>query len=423
MKKYHYVYAIIKKSTQQYYIGSRSSKLPPIEDIGKKYMSSSKDKDFITEQKNNPHNFEYKIIGTYDTREIANQVEINLHKFYDVAKNKKFINRANLTNTKFAEIGQVTVVDKNGESFRVDVDDPRYISGEFKHNHSGHIPVRDSNGNTYKVHINDPRLKTGELNHVNIGKVTVVFPDGTTGQVSNEDPNYINGTYKHVAHGHISVKDKDGNYLSVSKDDPRLSSGELVAACIGMIRITNGKENKSIYPEEFEEYELLGYWKGMIKNIKETQIWMNDGIRRYKVNISEIEEKEKLGWKKGHKSKESKPCFGKITVNDGIKNIIVDINDVDYYLNTGYERGRVKTNKGNRNKGRIAVHKGDDRLKILPSELDNYLSLGYKRGMPTKGKVKRILLWINNGIIEIQVDNHNLEYYMNRGFNTGRLNT
>lgn len=43
MKKYHYVYRITNKVENKHYYGSRSSNVPPIEDIGKKYFSSSSD--------------------------------------------------------------------------------------------------------------------------------------------------------------------------------------------------------------------------------------------------------------------------------------------------------------------------------------------------------------------------------------------
>jgi hypothetical protein len=51
--EYHYVYLIIDKLKWKYYIGSRTSKVIPIKDIGIKYFSSSKNKEFIINQKNN----------------------------------------------------------------------------------------------------------------------------------------------------------------------------------------------------------------------------------------------------------------------------------------------------------------------------------------------------------------------------------
>jgi hypothetical protein len=49
----HYVYLIEHIYTGKYYIGSRSTNLAPEDDIGKKYFSSSRDKEFKKDQKLN----------------------------------------------------------------------------------------------------------------------------------------------------------------------------------------------------------------------------------------------------------------------------------------------------------------------------------------------------------------------------------
>lgn len=97
--KSHYVYRITNKVENKHYYGCRTSKVPPIEDIGVKYFSSSKDKDFIAEQKVSPEKFKYKVISTFKTRKEALNMEIKLHEKFDVAKNDKFYNKAKQTSS------------------------------------------------------------------------------------------------------------------------------------------------------------------------------------------------------------------------------------------------------------------------------------------------------------------------------------
>jgi len=89
-----------------YYYGDRSCNCHPSEDIGIKYFSTSTLKLFIQDQKNNPQDYKYKIIKVFETcREDAKQLEVDLHKKFDVKKHDKFINRANQTASGFDRTG------------------------------------------------------------------------------------------------------------------------------------------------------------------------------------------------------------------------------------------------------------------------------------------------------------------------------
>ncbi len=88
----HYTYEIRNVCIWKKYLGVRSCLGDPTEDIGVKYFSSSSDKEFIKDQKKNPQDYEYSIIGLFDTRKEAEQHEIEMHLFYDVANNKNFYN-------------------------------------------------------------------------------------------------------------------------------------------------------------------------------------------------------------------------------------------------------------------------------------------------------------------------------------------
>ncbi len=268
---YHYTYIIIHYSAK-YYIGMRSCKCQPEYDLGYKYFSSSTDKNFKNDQIKNPSHYKYVILKTFKNREDAIDLEIRLHKLMNVGKDLNSYNKFIQNNKKFSAIGTVSVKDCNGNNFCVSVDDPRYISGELVHNHTGMVPVIDKHGNTFKVDSNDKRFLTGELNHVNVGMVTVKDKDGNTMQVEKNDPRYISGELKHIATGMIVVKDKDGNIKQVEKGDPRYMSGELVGIHNGKIRMTNGRKNISVNPEDVDKFINDGYELGMKKNLKENAI-------------------------------------------------------------------------------------------------------------------------------------------------------
>ena len=59
---YHYVYRITNLMTNRHYYGKRSSNIHPKLDIGVRYFSSSKDKQFKQDQLDNPDHYKYKIV-------------------------------------------------------------------------------------------------------------------------------------------------------------------------------------------------------------------------------------------------------------------------------------------------------------------------------------------------------------------------
>lgn len=106
-KLYHYTYIITNVVENKYYIGCRSSKVPPEKDLGTKYFSSSKDKEFVKDQKLNPQNYKYKIIATFDSKLLAINLEIKLHNIHNVGVNPSFYNRAKQTTLGWDTTGVV----------------------------------------------------------------------------------------------------------------------------------------------------------------------------------------------------------------------------------------------------------------------------------------------------------------------------
>ena len=102
---YYYTYRITNTQENKHYYGTRGCNIPPIQDLGIKYFSSSYDKQFKQLQKTNPTIFKYKVIRVYTTREQAIALEVRLHTHFDVARNPHFYNQAKQTSNKFDRSG------------------------------------------------------------------------------------------------------------------------------------------------------------------------------------------------------------------------------------------------------------------------------------------------------------------------------
>ncbi len=105
MTKYHYVYRITNKKENKHYYGIRSSKVEPKLDLGFKYFSSSKDKAFISDQRENKDDYKYKVIKIFSSREEAIKLEIKLHNKFNVGISESFYNRAKQTSNKWDTTG------------------------------------------------------------------------------------------------------------------------------------------------------------------------------------------------------------------------------------------------------------------------------------------------------------------------------
>ncbi len=105
---YHCVYRITHILDWRIYIGKHSGKIPPKEDIGNPggYFSSSKDIDFMADQKKNPQDYKYDIIKTFKTSLSAINYEIYLHNKYNVGINPRFYNLAKQTSSGFDTTGR-----------------------------------------------------------------------------------------------------------------------------------------------------------------------------------------------------------------------------------------------------------------------------------------------------------------------------
>lgn len=104
--KYHYTYRISNIKEGMHYYGVRSCDRLPKEDIGVKYLSTSLNKAFIQDQKDNPQDYKYKVIKIFSSRVEAVEHEIFLHAKFNVKLHDSFYNDANQTSTGFDTTGK-----------------------------------------------------------------------------------------------------------------------------------------------------------------------------------------------------------------------------------------------------------------------------------------------------------------------------
>lgn len=292
-EKYHYTYQITEISTNMKYIGVRSSEVDPILDIGVKYFSSSTNEIFRKNQKENPSNYMYEVISIFDSREDANNHEIELHKEYDVSKSELFYNKTNANSSGFCASGFCAVKDKDDNIYFVQVNDPRYLSGELVPVSKGKCVVTDKNGNNFFVSVDDPRIKSGELvspskgkcivkdkngnkirvdmheyrnsneyTHINVGFAIVIDENGKKSRVPVDDPRYISGELKSLASKKFRGKlVSTGKNITVNLDDPRIKSGEIVGITKGLIPVKDKDNNYTMCAKDDPRYisgELVG---------------------------------------------------------------------------------------------------------------------------------------------------------------------
>lgn len=156
----------------------------------------------------------------------------------------------------------------------------------------------------------------------------------------------------------------------------------------GKIRIANGVENKSIYPDELEKYESNGYSKGVLKSNNRKgssgRKYLNKNGTIISVsNDEELNEKLLDGYSLG---RGKGPLSDKVKVNNGIETFIIDINLLEDYLSNGYSKGSLKTSK---NKGKRSMTNGITNILVSSNEIDHYTNLGYHLGITRKSKKRR----------------------------------
>lgn len=270
---YHYVYRITNLVEKKHYYGKRSSKIEPKLDLGKKYFGSPSGKTnkwIISDQKNNPQNYKYKIIRLCNTSHEAQKLESILHYKFNVDVNQKFYNevKSSYTNSLgFDPIGKAYVIDKDNKKYYVNRDDERIKLGELFYPNKGTVIVKDNNGLKFRIKLTDSRYISGELVQQNKGipgninqklaasksssnTIPIVDMNGNKFRISITDPGY-GIIYRHVATKDVLYKLLDGTTRWDTKDSILRNESSILYE-------NKGKDTKFIYHTPRGSYDSAG---------------------------------------------------------------------------------------------------------------------------------------------------------------------
>lgn len=221
MKKF-VIYEIRNKVNNFIYVGVHKC-----ENINDNYMGSGSAIKRAIKQFGK-ENFEKKILYVFDNKEEA------LLKEYEIV-NHEFLKRFDVYNLtlgggkvgKIYSEGFVNVKDKNGNNFKVRINDPRYLSGELVGVNKGKVVVKNSDGEYFRVDVDDQKYLKKELLPLSKGKFLARDKNGNSFLIDKNDPRYLTEELVPYTTGKLVAKDKIGNCFLIDKDDPRYLSGEL----------------------------------------------------------------------------------------------------------------------------------------------------------------------------------------------------
>jgi hypothetical protein len=215
---YHYVYRITNIIENKHYYGKRSSIIEPKLDLGKKYFSSSRDKEFMKDQKENPQNYKYKIIKLFNTSIEAIAYESKLHYRFDVGVNESFYNRAKQKVVGFDSTGvkftyeQKMAISGHKSHKAIPIDIYNYYTGEMiaenviptiwcKENGYAHSSLNA----TIKSDTSKPHCSTNNSEKHNLCHVKGIYAVRHGDEPKNFSKNHIEDT-KYGCKGHKSHK-------------------------------------------------------------------------------------------------------------------------------------------------------------------------------------------------------------------------
>jgi len=321
-RKYHYLYKITYQKTGEFYIGIHST-----DNLNDGYMGSgSKIRNYY--KKYGKQNFTKEYIRFFDNRDDASIFE---HKIV----NEELLNDPLCLNIALGG----------------DIEDEYGIT-------KGQVTVRDIEGNCFNVQIDDPRYISGELTQINKGMVTVRGKDGKCLRISVNDSRYINGEYEIISKGNKSIRGKtiiykDDEYKIIDKNDLQqyLDDGwEVRSKCRGRVSPTKGLVH------------LMKGEESIMVNRKDLQQYLDDGWEN-KRNI--------------------RPLVGLICISKNNHNIYISSDELQQYLDDGWIRCGTS-----RNKGRIYIHKGAIIKGVDKNTIQQYLDDGWKIGRKDKDKLE-----------------------------------
>ena len=255
------------------YIGGRSCKCDPMFDLGVKYFSSSQDKEFMKDQKDNPESYGYQILEEFEKRKEATGLEIELHKHHEVGKNELFYNRSKQTS-----IGWDTTGTKASKETRKLLSSMR--KGEknimFGKTHSEEVRKKISKGKKGKKLSEEHKIKIGKAGKGRVlsietkkkmseAKKGIIFSEESRRKMSESQKGKKLSKETKKKMSEARKGEKNGFFGKAHSEESRKKMSDCNK---GKIRINNGIENKTIDPKDMERFVKLGYSRGVVRKKK-----------------------------------------------------------------------------------------------------------------------------------------------------------
>lgn len=230
---------------------------------------------------------------------------------------------------------------------------------------------------------------------------------------------------------------------------------DLVGVTRGYIGITNGVINKNIPMHRLQQFQMLGYYTGRFgrnSNYGKIQI-ENTGKTKF-IDPQEYEQYQPLGWvrKRSHNNgkiaihKDQETLYinsqdfqlynsmgyqlshyrkitnkNKVKLNDTKVQIIVDPSRVQKYLSDGWVLGGLPRPNMIATKNKVRICKGNENKFVSKQQLSHYLQSGWSMGtnfdIYNKGKIA-----INDGTHIYYVEEYKLEEMIKKGYKKGIIN-
>lgn len=344
---YHYLYKTTNRINGKYYIGIHST-----DDLDDGYLGSGT---YLKRaiKRYGRSNFSKQILSFYLNRRALSKAERGIVTETIVTDPQSYnlvLGGDSVIDSGGFSTGMVTVKNKDGQTFLVRKDDPKYISGEYKFIRTGIGVYRDANGNIINTSKHDPRVLNGEL--VGTTKGFIVVQEKNTGKFVSIKKELFDKS-KHI----IRFTNMDGRkyYRWLKKDDQIISvhvsevqryidNGWLPGNHHkGLVCITKDGQNMRIRASDVQRYIDNGWLCGTNQaynssgaKYKGTTYVHKDGICK-RIEWNDIIDYLNDGWKCGMKQQAHHQYM-----NNGKINKVIQAHEFEQYVRNGWRFGKIQ---------------------------------------------------------------------------------
>lgn len=353
---YHYFYKITNNINGHFYYGAHSTN-----NLNDNYFGSGiKLKDAI--KKYGKENFTKEILKYFNTREELSEYEFNI-------VNEELIKSKECYNICPGGLGSfnknlIIVKDLDTNDFKfISKDEFDLNKDKYESYNKGKVIVKDNENNIYRVDKNDPKYLSGELKHISTDTIVCKI-NGINKRVSKEE--YENNHYDFMFKNMVKIKTNDGKFKYISKEE--FDTGNYEGATKGYIPVIDNNGKHLLARKDDPKY-LNGEYKFMFKGTKNFVNKITGEVKRLKLDDEILKSGEWVGQNVGkmiYKDKNGKNY--KCSINDP------RVLSGELIPNQTGNKHSEETKKkiGEFGKGRIWINNGIINKFIKPEEFENY---------------------------------------------------